>query len=97
MLMTKLLNVGDDTIHLASTFIAITIIFLYILSPSMVNYIHKACNTYFKLQKPTHYLINRPQIVHFPNELEASYEEDEKEVEDPNLKTIGGDSRNDEL
>jgi hypothetical protein len=29
--------------------------------------------------------------------LEASYEEDEKEVEDPNLKSIGGDSRNDEL
>lgn len=45
----------------------------------------------------THKKLTKPIIVHFPNELEASYEEDEKEVEDPNLKSIGGDSRNDEL
>ena len=95
--MTKLLNVGDDIMNLASKFKAVTIIFLHILSPSSVNYIHEACEIHFKLKKPTHQLINCPQIVHFPNELEASYEEDEKEVEDPNLKTIGGDSRNDEL
>ena len=85
--MTKLLNVGDDIMNLASD-----------TSPkSLTSVNHIRCGTHLKLQKPTHQLLNRPQIVHFPNELEASYEEDEKEVEDPNLKTIGGDSRNDEL